>query len=738
MNNNVNQHLTIDSQPDWEQNLHWPYDPQEIIPRATPQPTLAKQPYNTNNCNHLSTSDIQLVDPKQFIAHSWKTIGSHEMWNQVFQNHTDGKILLNAVLEGIDITQHFQKFNGRFKGQQYNAQIPPQFVANNHHSCEQYADFIFEQLQQDLLSGALICLGRTDSVLPPRCVLPMQIETSKPRLIQDARFVNLFTQDKTFNLKGISEPLSWLTPGSLLITIDEKSGYHQGSISPNSYTYFGVQFAGYYFQYTVPVFGYKLSAYYHQSIGEAVRAFITGQYNIPSKVYLDDRLCAPQQFLTQQSCTPMCQAQNSAFLYVNSMANLGYILNGTKSKLTPALVQQYIGFIIDTEQCTLAITQKRVDDIEQLAILLSEQQLIDYNLMESFIGKAISSAQAIPNARLFLNACYHALTLAKKRKKHTIPASSSITYELQFWKNIRSISGSRKWLPETHTSLDLQVFTDASHLRWGAIITQNDKQHTFSAIWPDHLRSIEKKNINVLELYAVYYLVLTASEQWPDDFRDIRLDIHVDNTSAIAAILSQGTTSPLLLVPLRLLFQLLIDKNIVLNAQYVNTKENIADAPSRLHDKYEFQLLPDLFTRLLQVFPTPTVDAFASALTTQMVNETPLPFYSQFLEMGTRGVNAFAHDLRTYMGNREYVYAYPPAPLVAPFIRLLQEQRATALVIIPQNIPIQPAWPIWMSLCTSAIIIAPPNCPSARYPTKTGWAVKCFPYAIWALAFDFS
>jgi hypothetical protein len=304
----------------------------------------------------------------------------------------------------------------------------------------------------------------------------------------------------------------------------------------------------------------------------------------------------------------------------------------------------------------------------------------------------MSVTHAIPHTRLFLNACYYALS----NNDAVIYITPDVRYELQFWHGIREYSGSKQWWPEHHILFQQQLYTDASNHRWGAIIQHNGHDLQFSGIWPDYIRFAEPPpHINTLELYAIEFFLRAAINHWPDLFSNVRLDICVDNTSAIQAILTEGTRSPEMLIPLRNIFELLTFNNILLRPYYVNTHHNLADAPSRIRDRYEFKLTANTFNYIEMTSGPHTIDAFASDATAQLPR-----FYSRYIEPNSSGINAFTQNYAA-----EHVYAFPPTALAPYFVRLLQQQHARGTVVIEQLEPLPSYWPILITLCNITVTL---------------------------------
>ena len=84
----------------------------------------------------------------------------------------------------------------------------------------------------------------------PCLVLPLTVEPSKPRLFHDARFLNLWMQDKPFTLDGVTDlPGYWLSKDGYQTVLDDKSGYDHILLDDDSKSFFGIHWGGWYFKY---------------------------------------------------------------------------------------------------------------------------------------------------------------------------------------------------------------------------------------------------------------------------------------------------------------------------------------------------------------------------------------------------------------------------------------------------------------------------------------------------------
>ena len=65
-------------------------------------------------------------------------------------------------------------------------------------------------------------MGKND---PPHLVLPLTVESTKPRFCIDAKFLNLWTRDVPFTLDRLADVPRFVYPSSFLTKCDDKSRY---------------------------------------------------------------------------------------------------------------------------------------------------------------------------------------------------------------------------------------------------------------------------------------------------------------------------------------------------------------------------------------------------------------------------------------------------------------------------------------------------------------------------------
>ena len=194
--------------------------------------------------------------------------------------------------------------------------------------------------------------------------MPLTVEPSKPRLCHDERFLNLWIRDLPLTLDYICNLPRYVAHNHFQSTMGDKSGYDHVKLSPNSRTYFGLEWCGWYFVYNKIPFGGKASAYLYHTIGMAVTSHVQS-LGIPCSHYIDDRhvgQLAPCHRLSKQAIewSNLEYADAADFIYACILITRGYFIGLSKSSLAPRQVLTFLGFIVDFTLCVFFWLQKRI------------------------------------------------------------------------------------------------------------------------------------------------------------------------------------------------------------------------------------------------------------------------------------------------------------------------------------------------------------------------------------------
>jgi hypothetical protein len=182
--------------------------------------------------------DLCFRDPEAFRpgelhrhAEYWVTVmkGSSSIQSDV----------LRWVHEKVSVFELVRQYNGSYKGQSYDCARPPQRIPRNNKSCKSFVEFVRQTLLDGLRTGAISLLGNVGEVDPPRIVHPLTVEPRKPRLCYDARYLNLWMQDKPITLDKLCDVPRYVAKASYQTMLDDKSGYLM--LTDDSRTFFGFQ-----------------------------------------------------------------------------------------------------------------------------------------------------------------------------------------------------------------------------------------------------------------------------------------------------------------------------------------------------------------------------------------------------------------------------------------------------------------------------------------------------------------
>ena len=145
--------------------------------------------------------------------------------------------ILGWIRERVSIFPYFKHFSGQFKGEKFDWDRPPRKAFKNNASCKPFVSFIQKTLMDRLKTGAISWLGRAGEVEPPFLVLPLTVEPTKPRLCQDARFLNLWMEDKPFTLDTLIDLPRYVAKDSYQTVLEDMSGYDDILLSEDSRTF---------------------------------------------------------------------------------------------------------------------------------------------------------------------------------------------------------------------------------------------------------------------------------------------------------------------------------------------------------------------------------------------------------------------------------------------------------------------------------------------------------------------
>ena len=163
--------------------------------------------------------------------------------------------------------------------------------------------------------------------------------------------------DKPFNLDHLSDLPLYVERDSFQSVCDDKSGYDHIMMSPDSWTFFGFEWGGWFFTSNSIPFGWKLSAFIYHNTGLLASHYFRS-IGIPCSLYIDDRhtsqLRVPsdsaiRSLSLDQEQLKLTFAHMASLLVCCTLIRLGYFINLDKSTLIPSQCVLYLGFLCDSQ-----------------------------------------------------------------------------------------------------------------------------------------------------------------------------------------------------------------------------------------------------------------------------------------------------------------------------------------------------------------------------------------------------
>lgn len=471
------------------------------------------------------------------------------------------------VERGVHVPDFFKPYRGEFAGAHMDAPAPLRFRGRNHPVPPEHRGFVEDTVADYLRSGAVLKLGAPALVSLP---IGMALSSSgKPRLILDARYLNLWTPSPDMAYEGLRGFQRGIAAGDYLMSVDMKSGYHHIRVSPESRKYLGFSWNGNNYAFCVLPFGWAPACYVFNTISTAFAAFIR-RMGVHCIVYLDDFGFVLRRAWTAQNREHFVAAMCLAFHLA------GYYVSRTKSCLVPATRLQLLGFGIDTVPQQYFVPQRKLDAIFALITMVVQARAVNARALMSLCGKVQALALAVPPAPIFLRSTYDALAHAPIDggiDEPDVTVTDAMKKDLRGLFALREWEGLSRWKEEKHVKL----YTDACDVSWGAVLPlDGGSTHRAHGVFPRHLMHL---HINVKEFLAVSYTLKRLGSFIP---KPCYLDLYVDNTSVQYAALRGSSPDDLARSLSRVLLTWQLQFNVTIRLHRVASADNIADAESRL------------------------------------------------------------------------------------------------------------------------------------------------------------
>jgi hypothetical protein len=170
-----------------------------------------------------SAADLMLPSSENFVAGNLHRFAP--LWARICSKSAAGEQVTRWARDGVDVYDFFVPFAGEFNGRNYRSLIPPRTQFRNHVLSPAHRSFLSSEIQRELRIGAVRRWGAVGKVEPPHLVLSVGLEPSKPRKLNDGRFLNMWCKDNPFEFEGLHMLPALVDKGEYGYNVDDVSGY---------------------------------------------------------------------------------------------------------------------------------------------------------------------------------------------------------------------------------------------------------------------------------------------------------------------------------------------------------------------------------------------------------------------------------------------------------------------------------------------------------------------------------
>ena len=525
-------------------------------------------------------------------------------------------------------------------------------------------EFLISQQLKQFLQRGIIRRARHEKGEFLSSIFARVKKSGNLRIILNLSKLNQFLVYEKFKMDSVSTIANMIRPNCYMASIDLKDAYYSIAVREVDRKFLRFEWEGELFEFCCLAQGLASAPRLFTKVLKPVYASLRAR-GFESSAYLDDSYL---QADTYHECVLNVQCTQSLLLA------LGFVVNTEKSSLEPVQQLEHLGFILDSRAMTISLTRDRKDTIFQTAsFVLHHYRHVKIRAVAKLIGLIVASEPAVDKCFLHYRGIemdkIRALASNKGNFDAYLRLSDRAVSDLKWW--ITNVFSTSKPLVRCKVSCDL--YTDASGEGWGAY---SPTLGTAKGTWTTDDRGL---HINILELRAA----LLGLQALCSDVPSQHICLHLDNTTAVAYIRNFGGTHSQLCNDVALaIWDWAEQKGVWLSATHIAGVDNTeADSLSRNRpigprnhlNISEWSLDPLVFQNLRVGFDLPNIDMFASQSNYKCatyVSWAPDP-------------RAWRIDAFSFCWGDLYFYAFPPFTLLPRFLKKLEEDGATALLIAP-------------------------------------------------------
>ena len=473
-------------------------------------------------------------------------------------------------------------------------------------------------------------------------------------------------------MESLQSAIQMITPMCYMASIDLKDAYYCIPVAKDHQKYLKFQWNSTLYQYTSCPMGLCMSPRIFTKVLKPIFCTLRRQGH-QSVIYIDDTYL-------QGSSVEACNKNVKDT--VELLARMGFVINPEKSLFHASQTIEFLGFILNSIDMTITLSETKAAKIKDTIQLFLEQKPKTIRELCKVIGNLVACFPAVPYGKLFYrqieNEKIMALKSAKGRFESKVELSHAAKADMKWWMENIHMSSS----PISRGNPDIIIETDSSTQGWGYYC----RALNISAGGPWKTEEAQF-HINVLELQAAFF----ALQAICSDKKNIHVQLLMDSMTAVSYVREQGGSRSLQCNAMaRKIWLWSIDRNIWLSSSFIPGKSNIhADFQSRnFQQDNEWMLNRSAFKMAIdKLHVCPKIDLFASRYNHQVpvfVSWRPEP-------------ESFAVDAFTLNWHELQFYCFPPFSVMPAVLQKIVLEKATGIVVMP-NWPTQPFYATAMKL----------------------------------------
>lgn len=478
-------------------------------------------------------------------------------------------------------------------------------------------------------------------------------------------------------LSQIIQPKDWM------VKIDLKDAYFCVPIAKQCQNFLRFQWENKTYQFQALAFGLGPGPLIFTKIMKVPMGLLR-RLGFRMMIYLDDIILFHQD-------TKTLEQQLHTTIWV--LQCLGFVVNFSKSVLTPNQCIEYLGFTVDSRHMQVQLPQEKVKKIQNNCKMMLSQGQTTVRQLAQIIGTLTSTAAAIMPGPLHYRHLQMQKRAALKANRQSYNASVHLSQEMrqdmEWWIHQLELNNGKKIISPNP---DHVIETDASKIGWGAVTGNQVAQGKWSL-------AEKALHINILELRVPQMALKTLGPGWTN----CHIHFKMDNKTAVTNLNKMGNTkSEDLLEVTQQLWTYCLEKGITITAEYLPGQENAkADLASRemLRDASDWMLDRIIFKTIENTLGPVTLDLFASrtnAQKSQYVSWKPDPDAIQYDAFSMR------------WDSNHKMYAFPPFCLISRCLAKVKKEKGDLTIVTPVW-QAQPWYAVLLETAIQVPILLPPQ-----------------------------